>query len=306
METDLFLLFAVGLGLYFVWALNRKQDHGVSRCSARTAPMILPPPSTLVRHLETRQKTAVTPRAEAKPSAVGFDADYGELQLLIKNTKPDAVFNAAVLPLTTAGKGEKKDVYMHANKLVYKLGRKADIGLQLIDVKNVYRESVEAQTRFTFDLVVQRDTPTPCSRMAILNVRMLLDYSQPLGEGFFQEYMLTKKPTPKLESITLQDIVTDYVDIASEAVTQFYAFDEAATAARESNIQQILQETRGRHNDEVRDLNILIDEHGRNAQNTPDYYKSRIPEFTGTSDTYGGRGAGMGTCTVAERLQGTY
>jgi hypothetical protein len=305
MESELFLLFAVALALYFGWALTRDEPesemdlmvaeevHGTQK--TRTSPAMRAPHTARRMRVEDSAKTVKSKHTKN----VNYDADYAELQLVIDNGTLDAVFNPANLPLTTAGRGEKRDVYPHATKLVYKLGRKAAVGLSLLDVCRIQREATETQTRYTYEMVVQRDTPVPSKRMAVLRVQMIMDFSQPngpSGEGFFNDYMLTNEPTPKLESITLVDIVRDYVDMQSEATTQYYALNnEADDFAKQQQISKIVRDTRKKHNSEIRDLNVLVDENGEDAQD----YQTRFPEYS----TVVGRGAGMGTQTVAEKLR---
>jgi hypothetical protein len=314
MESDLFLLFAVALALYFAWSLNREEAEVADRdWGGYSSPEeMIYRTSTVACKCHKDSRDQVNTKCNRKKCIPGsqktlsssspnqYYEDYEEMQLVIDNMTPDAVFNQANLPLTTSGRGEKRDVYPHANKLVYKIGRQAGIGLSLIDICKIRRETIETQTRYTFELIVQRDTPVPCRNMAVIEVQLILDFSQengPSGEGFFNEYMLTNEPTPKIESITVLKTVQDYMDLQSEAVTQFYAFDnnESSNFAKQEEIKRIVRETRKKHDNDVRDLNVLLDENGEDAQ---DFY-SRFPEYAAAP----GRGSGMGTRTVDQRLK---
>jgi hypothetical protein len=297
MESILFVLFAIGLTLYFTWSLNREMTHETDFPQKQPHMRKYRPALPNKKYIRNRVSSIKNSlKGSDNKQKVKYDEDYAELQLVIDNLTPDAVFNPAVLPLSTTGRGEKRDVYPHANKLVYKLGRESGIGLRLIDIRRITRETTEIQTRYGYELIVQRDTPEPCERMAIIAVQMILDFSQPSGEGFFKDYMLTNEPTPKLESVVILEYVNDYVDLQSEAVTQFYAIDgdESANFLKQNDIRKIVTDTRKKHNHEVRDLNVLIDENGEDAQD----YQSRLPEY----DAVPGKGAGAGTRLVAERF----
>lgn len=327
MESELFLLFAVGLALYFAWSLSRSEDEEAddmeqwqNECDrnndtgnedinndikaakkrAIMSTIRIPPYVGDGKSKQTRKQCIANSAKSFKPKGNQYGGDYAELQLVIDNLSMTSVFNPANLPLTSAGRGEKRKVYPHANKLVYKLGRSAGIGLSLIDVCKIHREATETQTRFTFEIVVQRDTPVPCTDMAIILVKMIMDFNQengPSDKGFFEDYMLTNEPTPKLESVSISKTVGDYTDLQSEAVTQFYAIDgsDSADFANQTEITRIVKDTRKKHDDDVRDLNVLIDENGDDAQD----YNPRFPEIANKYN----KGAGMGTRTVDQRMR---
>jgi hypothetical protein len=232
-----------------------------------------------------------------KQSQSPVQGEYMELQLIIDNIQGDNIFNPANLPVTTSGSGEKRDVYQFANKFIYKLGKRAGMGLSIIDIKNVKRVTTEAQTLFRYDVVVQRDTPIPAQEMAILRIEMIMDFSQPSNEKFFDDYMLTKEPTPKLQSVKLVSTVRDYSDPGSEAITQYYAItpeDEEGDFTSEADIQRTLRQVRAKHNDESGQRNALLDEYGQEV-------------FEGWRSGRGGDldeiCSGIGTKSVSRRLR---
>lgn len=298
MESILFVLFSIGLALYFTWSLNRDVDGEFESLPKRRHKHKRHPVMVNEKYIRNRIPSIKHSLKGGVENKVKYDQDYAELQLVIDNLIPDAVFNPAVLPLSTTGRGEKRDVYPHANKFIYKLGRQAGLGLRLIDIRRILRETTETQTRYSYELIVQRDTPEPSQRMAVIAVQMVLDFSQPNGEGFFKDYMLTNEPTPKLESVVIIEYVNDYVDLQSEAVTQFYAIDgdESENFLKQNEIRKIVTDTRKKHNTEIRDLNVLIDENGEDVQ---DYYSS-FSEY----DAVPGKGAGAGTRLVSEKING--
>jgi hypothetical protein len=126
---------------------------------------------------------------------------------------------------------------------------------------------------------------------------MIMDFSQPSNEKFFDDYMLTKEPTPKLQSVQLVSTVRDYSDPGSEAVTQYYAItpeDEEADFTSEADIQRTLRQVRAKHNDESGQRNALLDEYGQEV-------------FEGWRSGRGGDldeiCSGIGTKSVSRRLR---
>jgi hypothetical protein len=199
----------------------------------------------------------------------------------------------------TSGTGEKKDIFPYANKLVYKLGKRSGFHLAMIDVTKIRKDSTADQTLYTYQLVVQRDTPVPVKNMALLEIKMLLDFTRNQGDGsFFDEFMLTNKPSPKLVAIKLLGYQREYFDLQSESITQFYAFNsEQDTEWKDQNIAAIVDATRKRHAQEMDGRNVLMDENGNDVQD----YNPKFPQYSpvkANTTYYRGNGAGAGTTMV--------
>lgn len=258
------------------------------------------PTDALLQNRETHQVTS--------GGAVANDSDandYTKLKLLIANMtahhKFTPLFNLANTPVTTSGHGEKRDVFPYALKFVYTLGKRIGMGLSIIDINTVRRYTTETQTLYRYNIVLQRTTPTPATTMAILRVDMVLDYSQQqLGDNFFDDYLLSCKPTPKLQNMEVLDIVGHYQDIDSEATTQHWAIDNGddnGDFISEQDIQREVQRVRAKHNEESSYRNVLLDETGTDVGEYNLF--SNAPNLGGDLDNVC---RGIGTTMVANRL----
>jgi hypothetical protein len=294
-ERDLFIMVTIAVAGYLGWCLYSGSSS--SSGSAKDEPQARMPVSSQHRPHSRQERGGVRggwtrigdhPRIDIRGDAVAdlhpvkierltepdekpmfqTHPDYLEVLEILKNAaSSEQLFNPAAIPVTNKGRADKRDVYEYANKFVYRLSTKSKVGLGMLDILRVYRWATEDQTRYEFDLVLQRDTPEPSKTKMILRVCMVLDYTQADDEKFFDDYLLSNKATPKLESAAVIGYTDDYLDVHSEAMLQYKAISNDADGEdfmQDSQIDSIVKRVRKMHADETRGVNGALDEDGEN------------------------------------------
>lgn len=210
-----------------------------------------------------------------------YHPDYADVLAIINEYSSNTIFNIANRPVTKAvGDGTgKKDVWTFANKFIFDLSRKSGAELELIDINTVIKYLTEDQTKYQFNMVIQKNNPKPTKVKMILNVSCVTGEIYSNEDSFEQAVTSSIQPLPQLDKIDIIGFSTGSYDIQSERTTQYYAFNnlEDDEMMNPDEIARVVRKKQFANDAEMRSLTTLWDEDGRNYY-IPDNVRNPIDD----------------------------
>lgn len=198
-----------------------------------------------------------------------FHPDYSELISIIEEYNKGSIFNIANQPVLRVMDAEKRDVWPWANKFIFQMSERAAVTLKMIDIFRVKKFITEDETKYQFDLVIQKEGPTMTKVKMILRVSCVFKFNYADEGAFFKAHTDLFKPTPELDEIFIVGYSTGYYDILSERHSEYYAFNNLQNdeVIDQETIRKTLRRKRFQLDSQTRGLNILFDEDGREFAN---------------------------------------
>ncbi len=198
-----------------------------------------------------------------------YHPDYSDILGIINEYSKGSIFNAANTPVLRVVDAEKRDVYPWCSKFVFELARRAGCSLKIIDIIRVRKYITEDESKYQFDVVLQKDGPIITKVKMVLRVSCVFKFDYATEGSFFKANTSLFKPTPELDEIFIVGFTTNYYDILSERNSEYYSFTnmENDEVIDPETIQRVLRRRKYQKDNESRALNILWDENG----NQPDF-----------------------------------
>lgn len=204
-------------------------------------------------------------------TTVKYHPDYKEILALIDGVFDRVRFNYTNLPAYGPVNLEKREVFQIVTKFVRMLGIKTACSYKIVDISNSYKWKTDKETKFVFDLVLQKELPLQSQSKIVLNVSLI-------QENWVDELRFFKGEIFDQETRMEYMTVVGYVNPDNVFVQEYgSAYDRKELASYESLegdmimgqecIDRILKAKKKEYINEMEGRNTFYDENGKSYFN---------------------------------------